>query len=506
MQTEISRRINQVMGIAPDSNLIEFQSHWYSWRQIGDFANTLEKAFIDCNLNKGDVVGVLLRNRPGHIAALIQLLTSGRCIATINPFQHPDKIAEDITNLSVKAVICDTEDAAQDSIMAAAKHGQTHLLEIDAVGNLAVRIHHPAACDSRKRYHDALTDTCILMLTSGTTGPAKRIKLPYKNFEQSLLGNPGHYSSHNESNTIRLKETPAILTTPLVHIGGMHGIMAALCSARPVVVLEKFNVEDLRRALIEHRPKLISLPPAALKMLLDADVPKHELASLLAVRSGSAPLPTSLQDSFEDTYGIPILDAYGATEFAGAVAGWTLADHKQFGRSKRGSVGRAQPGTQIRIVNRDTGQVIGKNTVGVLQVISPQINNPEWTSTTDLAEIDDDGFLFIRGRTDDAIIRGGFKIQPSDVSYAICTHPAVFNACVVGIDDERLGQVPVAVVELKKGIEGVSRDELISYLRSKLVAYQIPVALRFVESLPRTPSMKISRHEVKALFSDKTEI
>jgi acyl-CoA synthetase (AMP-forming)/AMP-acid ligase II len=135
----------------------------------------------------------------------------------------------------------------------------------------------------------------------------------------------------------------------------------------------------------------------------------------------------------------------------------------------------------------------------VLEVKSAQIDPGRWMRTTDLAEIDADGFLYIRGRADDAIIRGGFKVLPPDVEAAIRKHPSVKDVCVVGIADERLGAVPVAAVELHDGAPRVSADDLLAEARKHLVAYQVPVRVA-VGELPRTPAMKVSKYEVGRLF------
>ncbi|NKI16599.1 acyl--CoA ligase [Spongiibacter sp. KMU-166] len=503
MQPSLIERIHQVLKLSPESPALEFQGQWFSWQSINDAMNQLEDSLVKAGLGEGDVVGVLLRNRPAHVAALMQVLASRRCVATINPFQSPDKVSADIRGLKLKAVICDRDDLAHAQLSDTARECGTAVLEMSADEALHISTVQAAPAQASTDYHPALPNTCILMLTSGTTGPAKRIELPYRSFALSLMGTPGHYSSHKEVEDIRLKDTPAVLTTPLVHIGGMFAAMAAVTQARPIVILEKFSVAEIRRALTTYRPKLISLPPAALRMVMDADTPVEELSSLLAIRCGSAPLPPALQEEFENKYGVPLLDSYGATEFAGAVAGWTIGDHKQFAKQKRGSVGRAQPGTQIRVVNADSGEVVPPNTTGILEVISNQIGHKEWTRTTDLAQIDEDGFLYIKGRADDAIIRGGFKILPQDVVAVLRSHDKIKQACVVGIPDQRLGEVPVAAIELRPGSGEVNIDEIIAFAKNKLTSYQVPTAIKIVEEMPRTPSMKISKHAVKNLFLDQ---
>jgi acyl-coenzyme A synthetase/AMP-(fatty) acid ligase len=244
----------------------------------------------------------------------------------------------------------------------------------------------------------------------------------------------------------------------------------------------------------------LTLPPAALRMLLDANLDPELFSSIRAVRAGSAPLSPELKRQFETTYKVPVLDVYGATEFAGAVAGWSLDDHKQFNDTKTGSVGRAQAGVQLRVIDPVSGDVLGTGSVGILEVKSAQVDPDKWVRTTDLAEIDADGFLYIRGRSDDAVIRGGFKVLPREVEAVFREHPSVHEAAVVGIPEERLGAVPVAAIELKEGAPPVTEQELLAFARARLVAYQVPTQLRIVKTIPRTPSLKISQFEVKNLF------
>jgi long-chain acyl-CoA synthetase len=123
-----------------------------------------------------------------------------------------------------------------------------------------------------------------------------------------------------------------------------------------------------------------------------------------------------------------------------------------------------------------------------------------WVRTTDRASIDADGFLYIHGRADNAIVRGGFKIHPDDVAHVIEQHPAVREAVVVGIDDKRLGAVPVAAVMLKSNAAPLEENEIATFLRERLLPYQVPVQFRFVDDVPRTESMKPALMGVRELF------
>jgi acyl-CoA synthetase (AMP-forming)/AMP-acid ligase II len=339
------------------------------------------------------------------------------------------------------------------------------------------------------------------MLTSGTTGPPKRARLPYRSLEQSLLG-AAHYESRKRGGGgPTLRKGVAIVSAPLVHVSGMWRAIQALVDGRRIALLERFSVEAWRDAVRRHRPVVSSLVPTALRMVLDADLPREDLRSLRAVTSGTAPLPPETAIAFEQKYGIPVLTLYGATEFAGGVAGWTLEDHAKWADAKRGSVGRAHPGCELRILSGEDGRVLPTGETGLLEVRSAQLGaDAGWVRTTDLAALDADGFLWIQGRSDDAILRGGFKIAPAEVEEVLERHPAVREASVVGLPEPRLGSIPVAAVELEEEGPEADSDQIRSFARQHLASYQIPARILIVEALPRTPSLKVSRPGVRALF------
>jgi len=246
-----------------------------------------------------------------------------------------------------------------------------------------------------------------------------------------------------------------------------------------------------------YKPKVAGAPPSALRMILDAGVPKEALSSLVVFRTSTAPLDPDLADQFYERFGIPVLQNYGATEFAGGVAGWTLPDFKAYGATRRGSVGRMNPGIQGRIVDPETGVPLPYGEKGLLELRAKHLGDGEsWVRTTDLARMDEEQFLWILGRADNAIIRGGFKIIPDDVVNAIQSHPAVLEACVVAMPDARLGQVPGAGYRVRSGMS-VAEPELRSFLRERLTPYQVPVQLLEVEDFIRTPSMKPSQPELR---------
>jgi len=157
-----------------------------------------------------------------------------------------------------------------------------------------------------------------------------------------------------------------------------------------------------------------------------------------------------MQIHFEEHYGIPILVDYGAAEFIGGVAGWTLADHRQFSATKRGSVGRPRLDVHLKITSQDGSIELPAGQSGLLHIKCDRFG-PDWFRTNDLASSDPDGFVYLQGRADDAINRGGFKILPEEVAAVLRRYPGVRDAAVVGKPDARLGQVPIAAIEMAPG-------------------------------------------------------
>src|ERR1700752_3477251 len=156
----------------------------------------------------------------------------------------------------------------------------------------------------------------------------------------------------------------AIVNSPLVHIGGVFRVLQCIAEARPFVLLERFELIAWAEAVRNHRPRAVSLVPAALRTVLPSDLTRADLESISAVTCGTAPLSAEDADAFTEKYGIPVLTSYAATEFGGGVAGWTLPDHQTYWQAKRGSVGRANSGTQLRVVD-DDGNPLEPDQVGV---------------------------------------------------------------------------------------------------------------------------------------------
>jgi long-chain acyl-CoA synthetase len=488
----LSRRICQMVRLDPAAPALFFDGLTLSWSFYSDAADDLASLLAAHPAARR--VGIVLRNRPGPLAALIATLATGREVVTLSPHLGEIGLEKDIDDLAPDVIVAEDADWARDAVLVSSKRVGAVALRTGADRALAVQ---PVPWSPRPSLQDP-GEVAVLMMTSGTTGRPKRVELTYDRMTAAFRAAGLVFDETHEPH---LRSRTDILWASLAHISGLYFAVAHVVEGRSVALLEKFEVGAWVELVRRYRPGYVRLPPTALRMVLQAGVPAETFESVRAVGSGTAPLPSDLAEEFEERYGIPVLVTYGATEFAGAIAGWTLKDKKQWGARKRGSVGRAHHGIELRIVDPETGDVLPAGHTGLLEARGGQLpgENGVWLRTTDLATMDDDQFLFIRGRADDAINRGGFKIPPSVIEDALAAHPAVDEASAVALPDARLGQVPAAAVTL---LSPATEEELMQYLTSRLTRYQRPVAIKVVQQLPRTPSLKISRALVREHYFD----
>ena len=498
--TLITDKLRAVMALDPDRIEIDFAGREYRWSDIARVVAEIERALDGLGLPRDARVGIMLRNRPAHVAAIVAVLASDRCLVSLNPILPDTRLFGDVAALSLPAIIADEEDAARPGLDKALAQAGTALVAIAPLLE-GVRL----ACGMKRSEATRQTapGVAIEMLTSGTTGPPKRVPLTRAAFDASFAGFTSYEKHRDFADQPQLRSGVVMVVNPLTHIGGIYGCIGALLAGRKIALLERFTVEAWVEAIRRNQPKVAPAVPSAVRMLLEADVAREDLASLTALISGTAPLSPDLVDAFLEKYGIPILGNYGATEFAGPVAGWTLGDFTTLWPTKRGSVGRVHANIAARVVDGSSGRVLAPGDEGLLEVCGEQLGNGgAWLRTTDRATLDGDGFLYIAGRADDAIIRGGFKVHPDDVVKALHQHPAIREAAVVGVSDARLGAVPAAAIILRDGVQAPEPEALKAFLKQRLIAYQVPMQIRFVEDFPRTPSMKPSAPGLQALFGD----
>jgi long-chain acyl-CoA synthetase len=496
---DLIKTMRERMHADGDEPLLAYGGSWCSQREFANVARDVDAILTGHGVGPGCPVGIFMRNRPGIVASLAVVLATRRPLVVLNPVMPDDTVGADVLVMRPAAVLADAEDWARGQLKAAVEASGALGVQIDISGTGL-----PAAVVTVERSEGGVQTfvddgVAILMPTSGTTGPPKRIPLRYSEIEQALAGAQEHYMAGSaQAGSVRGGGVQ-IISLPSTNISGLWAIITALSGGGRALLQDKFEPVAWAEAVAEYKPRSVSLPPAALRMVLDAGIEPDKLASLKAVWAGAAPTGADLAAQFEETFGCPVLLSYGATEFTGGITGWRLKDWQQWKDTKRGSVGRTHPGVEISVIDPATGDLLAPGVHGILQVRSAQASggDGQWVRTNDLGSVDDDGFVWIHGRADDVINRGGFKIFPAEVEDCLEAHPEVREAVVFGVSDDRLGEVPVAVVVTAGG---VTAEDLIAWVRSRLPGYKVPVRIQLTDSIPRNSAMKILRKQVREDF------
>ena len=493
---DFHHRIRKTLTIEPEAPAIEYEGRWTSWGELKGIVEGVDDALERVGAPADAAVGAVLRNTPNHAGLVLSLVASDRCLVTLNPFYPDEALADDIRNLRPPVVAASEEDWRRPGLREAALEVGAAALALAADG--AVTALRGLDATTGSGHFTAEPDVVIYMLTSGTTGPPKRIPLTRKRVLKTLEGALRYERNRRLDTGPTLRKSVMLHMNAMVHVAGLWALINGVMGGFRICMLDRFTVPDFRRAMVRHRPKAAGVPPSGLLMLLESDVTADELSSLIAFRAGTAATSPETIDAVMQRWGIPVLTTYGSTEFTG-VAGWTIDEFREHWETHRGSVGRVHPNYDARVVDPDSGAVLPFGSEGVLELRGEFVWDGKWVRTTDLAKLDEDRFLWIAGRTDNAINRGGFKVHGEEIGQILERHPDVREVCVVGIADRRLGAVPAAAVVPRRGA-GLSADELRAWARENMLPYQVPAAFSFIDDMPRTPSMKPKLVDIRALF------
>jgi len=343
-------------------------------------------------------------------------------------------------------------------------------------------------------------DLAALLYTGGTTGQSKGVMLSHKNV---AIGARSAYEAFEVPDGER-----AILTLPLSHGYGLMASVVITHSLRPVSVMMRwFDPAQWLQLIGEHKIRRSPMVPTMIRMLLAMPLEDYDLTSLEIVNLGAAPVSMDTMGEFERR--VPscrILEAYGLTESG---VGATV---NQASSARPGSVGRAMPGYEIKVVD-DQGNEVAVDEPGEVCIRSGAVmtgyyRSPEetaialkdgWLYTGDIGKKDEDGFVWIVDRRKDLIIRGGFNVFPRDVEDALLAHPAVEIAGVIGRPDETYGEEVVAFVSLRSGHEATA-EELIEHSKTLLGKHKYPREVRVVGYIPLTPVGKVDRKALRGLL------
>lgn len=357
------------------------------------------------------------------------------------------------------------------------------------------------------------SDVLLQLYTSGTTGRPKGVMLTH--------GNLTNFRPTIEAADLRWINPsigePALIVMPYAHIAGIGTALLALYSGQQLVILEEFEPGAVLAVIEEYKIERLFLVPAALQILLShPSAATTDFSSLKYFCYGASPIPLDLLKEGMKVLECEMVQVYGMTETWGGVVALAPEDHDPKGNRLMTSAGRALPGVELRIVDNE-GNELPRGTIGEISIRSQSnmlgywnlpeetkrtIDDNGWLNSGDAGILDKNGYLFIQDRIKDMIISGGENIYPAEVENALYSHPDVADVAIIGVPDEKWGEAVKAIVVLRTGsspdISGILKHAEISIARFKL-----PKTVDFIDVLPRNPSGKILRRQLRKPYWNK---
>jgi len=501
-------------AICPDRNIVIFENESTTYSQFKDRVERLAKGLKALGIEKGDRVGMLQVNCPQYLEAYFATARTGAIFVPLNFRAKADELTYMINN-------------AQTSVLFA---GARYLDMVREILPKLPCVENCVIVDQRAEgflhFEDLMKSTSeefsidvededitIIMYTAGTTGRPKGVPLRNEGFTSYILENVGPADPEIEERNL--------LTVPLYHVAGMQAVLAGVYGGRTLVLMRQFEVKEWLRTVQAQRVSRAMLVPTMLKWVIDdPDFGNYDLSSLKVITYGAAPMPLNvIEKAVRVLPGVQFINAFGQTETASTITSLGPEDHVIEGspeekakKLKRlaNSIGKPLSDVQIRIVDPN-GSVLPEGEVGEIQAKGARIMKgywgdeeksalaitPDgWLRTGDRGWMDQDGYIYLAGRGDDVIIRGGENISPEEVEDVLHSHPKIDEAAVIGIPDPEWGQEPRAIVVMKKG-ESADPEDIIQFCRERLAGFKRPRSVVFVDSLPRNHMGKVLRRELR---------
>ncbi|HEX5229268.1 MAG TPA: AMP-binding protein [Bryobacteraceae bacterium] len=489
----------------PDTVAVIYQDRTITYRDFGRAVNGLAAQIASLHLEPGPIV-LLMPNSIEMDVALMAVMSAGAQVAPVNPFFHIAEIDKVLTGFGPKAIIChpSTEEKAH---AVAEQFGLAHVVTVGyetlAQWTADARLDTPPAKMPRA------DDLALSIFTGGSTGVPKGVDHTHRGLMWGVI-------QHISVWPIPFGTGVFLNVAPMFHIWGLtYATWVPIFTGGTLVMVPKYDPDEVVRKLAEHRVTVFAGGPAPIYMgLLRSPLfDQVDLSALKYCPSGGAPCPEDLHREWLKHTGCPILEGWGMSE------GAPFCLNHYSGERKLLSVGNPVPGTEVEVVDLETGtHVLPMGEAGEVRVRGPQMmtgyhNKPEETAyalrdgymyTGDIGYVDKDGFLFLVDRKKDMVIVGGYNVYPREVDEVLFNHPAIHEAATIGKRDDRLGEVVVAFVAKKTGAE-LDEEHFFAYCKENLVKYKRPVEVHFIDALPRTGTNKIDRMKLRTMARDKDE-
>ena len=470
-----------------------------TYAQLDERSNRLAQALLAGGLSEGSRVAYLGRSAPEVIELLFAVAKIGAVIVPLNWRLSPRELGGVLADAQAPLLVADT----------------VYRRIAEGLSPRALRI----VGDDYEHWllgHDAIDpggrgepgDIVVQMYTSGTTGVPKGVLTTHRNLAAAATTSACWAF---DSDTVSL--TPL----PLFHIGGIGWVYCGLWHGATTILVSEFEpaavLDDLERMRVTN-PIFV---PTMLQMLTAVPgAAERDHAALRSITYGASPITTTTLRAALRTFGCPMIGLYGLTESTGGVVHLDGDDHHTDGPLQRllRSAGHPYPWVELRIADPATGRDVPTGSVGEVWMRAPNVmagyfNRPAetaaaitadgWLRTGDGGYLDDEGYLFLTDRVKDMIVSGGENVYPIEVEEVLAQHPDVADVAVIGVPDERWGETVVALVVTREG-RAPAPDDLITFARERLAGYKLPRSVDFVDDLPRTPTGKVLKRELRERY------
>ena len=513
LQKELEEAATRGMSIAhharhsPDRLAIDSKFGRRTYRELNSNANRLARLLRSAGVGQDDGVALLCRNRPEFGETWAAVLRIGARLTPVNWHLMPDEVAYVVEDCEAKVLITDSAFAESASDAKSASNHLRRCLAIDGETDGFDSYDEALRAEEDTDLSDPLIGSGMLY-TSGTTGHPKGVYRKPTGQPSALLVDVRDTAAFVPGRDL------ALVTGPLYHAAPLGLNWAIPIGAGVgVVLMDRWDAEETLALVNERRITHTHMVPTMLHRMLqlpDEIKARYDLSSLRWIVHGAAPTPVHVKQKIIDWLGPVLWEYYAATE-----GGSYYIGSEEWLR-KPGSVGRPIKGTEAVVLDED-GEPVGQRETGTVYFRAPDegrfvyFKAPEKTASAyrgdfftmgDMGYLDEDGYLFLTGRSAETIIAGGVNIYPQEIDDVLNRHPAVYEVCTIGVPNEDWGESVKAVVEVQPGFQSSDElaDQLLHFCREHLPDYKRPRSIDFAIDLPRMPTGKIQRHKVRARY------
>lgn len=495
----------------PNGLGVVFEGKSFSWKEVNERVNRFGNAVLSLGLGKGDKVAILAQNSHRYAETYFALAKTGLVAVPINWQSAAPEAAYILNHSEAKAVVADHEYLPLLESISSQLPSVKHVIRLgegkaDGLDFENMLEKSPGSEPAVEVFPD---DVRALGYTSGTTGMPKGCIITHRQMLASLA---------NYLIEIPVpREHATLLPVPFYTGYGAFQCFGAPYSRSTMIILRRFQPAQVFEAIERHRiAHMCIVPTMIIAMCNSPDIGKHDLSSLRLIGYGGSVIAPAVLKSAISVLKCSFCQVFGMLEAGGFVVFLTPEDHVLDGSDAKEkrllSTGREAQYAEIRLVD-DNGADVAPNEHGELIVrsdssVSGYWKMPEktaetirdgWVYTGDVAYRDEDGYIFVADRKKEMIVSGGMNIYPAEIETVLYTHPAVAQAAVIGVPDERWGEAVKAIIELKQGAHA-TEEQIIDYCRERLASYKKPKSVDFVERLPISSSGKVAKRELRERF------